>query len=66
MTSPDCQELQAKKPTDEEVAAEVEALRRDIRIGEEQIRRGEGIPHEEVFSRLRKRIAERARSEATK
>jgi antitoxin YefM len=32
------------------------AILRDIRIAEEQIARGEGIPHEEVVARLRKRL----------
>ncbi|MHB1416308.1 MAG: type II toxin-antitoxin system Phd/YefM family antitoxin [Chloroflexota bacterium] len=32
------------------------ALLRDIRIAEEQITRGEGIPHEEVVARLRARL----------
>lgn len=31
-------------------------LLRDIRIAEEQIARGEGIPHEEVVARLRARL----------
>ena len=32
------------------------ALLRDVRVAEEQIARGEGIPHEEVVARLRKRL----------
>jgi hypothetical protein len=32
------------------------AILRDIRIAEEQIARGEGIPHEEVVARLRERL----------
>jgi antitoxin YefM len=32
------------------------ALLRDVRIAEEQIARGEGIPHEEVVARLRARL----------
>jgi prevent-host-death family protein len=32
------------------------AILRDIRIAEEQIARGEGIPHEEVVARLRTRL----------
>jgi antitoxin YefM len=32
------------------------AILRDIRIAEEQIARGEGIPHEEAVARLRKRL----------
>jgi len=34
------------------------ALLRDVRVAEEQIARGEGIPHEEVVARLRKRSIE--------
>ena len=34
------------------------ALLRDVRVAEEQIARGEGIPHEEVVARLRKRLIE--------
>ncbi len=32
------------------------ALLRDVRVAEEQIAPGEGIPHEEVVARLRKRL----------
>lgn len=32
------------------------AILRDIRIAEEQIARGEGIPHEEAVARLRSRL----------
>ena len=32
------------------------AILRDIRIAEDQIARGEGIPHEQVVARLRKRL----------
>lgn len=32
------------------------AILRDIRIAEEQIARGEGIPHEEVVARLRAKL----------
>ena len=32
------------------------ALLRDVRVAEEQIARGEGIPHEEVVARLRNRL----------
>ena len=32
------------------------AILRDIRIAEDQIARGEGIPHEEVVARLRARL----------
>ena len=32
------------------------ALLPDVRVAEEQIARGEGIPHEEVVARLRKRL----------
>lgn len=32
------------------------AILRDIRVAEEQIARGEGIPHEEVVSRLRAKL----------
>lgn len=31
-------------------------LLRDVRVAEEQIARGEGIPHEDVVARLRKRL----------
>jgi antitoxin YefM len=34
------------------------AILRDIRIAEEQIARGEGIPHDEVVARLRGRLIE--------
>lgn len=34
------------------------AILRDIRIAEEQIARGEGIPHDEVVARLRARLIE--------
>jgi PHD/YefM family antitoxin component YafN of YafNO toxin-antitoxin module len=33
------------------------ALLRDLHIAEEQIARGEGIPHEEVVARMRERLA---------
>ena len=36
------------------------AILRDIRIAEEQIARGEGIPHEEVVARLRSRLHSRS------
>lgn len=39
----------------EDMLDEIEILR-DIRIAEEQIARGEGIPHEEVVTRLRARL----------
>ncbi len=32
------------------------AILRDIRIAEEQIARGEGLPHEEVVARLRAKL----------
>lgn len=39
----------------EDMLDEIEVLR-DIRMAEEQIARGEGIPHEEVVRRLRARL----------
>ena len=32
------------------------AILRDIRVAEEQIARGEGVPHEEAFARLRAKL----------
>ena len=42
---------------DRERQGKLEALRRDIQVGIDQLERGEGIPGEEVFRRLKKRHA---------
>jgi antitoxin YefM len=34
------------------------AILRDIRVAEEQIARGEGVPHEEAIARLRAKLTE--------
>ena len=41
---------------DRERQQKLEALRRDIQVGIDELDRGEGIPAEEVFSRLEERF----------
>lgn len=40
---------------DRERRARLEKLRRDLQVGLDELERGEGIPAEEVFGRLRER-----------
>ena len=42
---------------DRERQQKLEALRRDIQVGIDELDRGEGIPADEVFDRLRQRRA---------
>lgn len=42
---------------DRERQQKLEALRRDIQVGLDELDRGEGIPADEVFDRLRQRHA---------
>jgi antitoxin ParD1/3/4 len=42
---------------DRERQQKLEALRRDIQVGIDELDRGEGIPADEVFDRLRQRHA---------
>jgi antitoxin ParD1/3/4 len=47
--------LRLLQEQDAEHAARLEALRRDVRLGRAQLKRGEGTPGVEVFKRLRKK-----------
>lgn len=46
--------LRLLQQQDAEHEARLEALRRDVRLGRAQLKRGEGTPGAEVFKRLRK------------
>jgi antitoxin ParD1/3/4 len=45
---------------DRERQAKLEALRRDLQVGLDELERSEGIPGEEVFGRLRERYGSEA------
>ena len=47
--------LRLLQEQDAEHAARLEALRRDVRVGRAQLKRGEGSSGAEVFKRLRKK-----------
>lgn len=47
--------LRLLQEQDAEHAARLEALRRDVRLGRAQLKRGEGTRGAEVFKRLRKK-----------
>ena len=47
--------LRLLQERDAELAARLEALRRDVGVGRAQLERGEGVSGAEVFSRLRKK-----------
>ena len=47
--------LRLLQEQDAEHAARLEALRRDVRVGRAQLKRGEGTSGAEVFKRLRKK-----------
>jgi antitoxin ParD1/3/4 len=47
--------LRLLQERDAELAARLESLRKDVRLGSAQLKRGEGARGREVFKRLRKR-----------
>lgn len=47
--------LRLLQEQDAERAARLDALRRDVRLGRAQLKRGEGAPGAEAFKRLRKK-----------
>jgi antitoxin ParD1/3/4 len=47
--------LRLLQERDAELAARLESLRKDVRLGGAQLKRGEGARGREVFKRLRKR-----------
>ena len=53
--------LRLLQERDEQRARRLEQLRAEIQVGLDQLKRGEGIPAEEVFARLRRKSKEMKR-----